>query len=68
MTKRLYRVTLTQVNRKSVRSIHYVDAGSHNEASQAALLKRLQSDMLEGHFNQWAPIMIQPCPVQGISE
>ena len=63
MIIRTYRVTLTQVNRRDLRSIHYVDAQSHNEASQAALLKRLQSDMIEGHFSQWAPIVIQPVEV-----
>ena len=60
MTKRAYRVTLTQVSNKRTRSIHYVEAESHNEASQAALLSRLQSDMIEGRFHQWAPVVIKP--------
>lgn len=60
MIKQSYRVTLKQVSQYDRRSIHYVEAESHNEATQAALLKRLQSDMIEGHFSQWAPIVIQP--------
>ena len=63
MTKRAYRVTLTQVSNKRTRSIHYVEAESHNEAGQAALHSRFQSDMIEGQFHQWAPVVIKPIRV-----
>lgn len=63
MTKRAYRVTLTQVNSRLTRSIHYVEAESHNEASQAALLNRLEKDITEGQFHQWAPVVIKPIRV-----
>jgi hypothetical protein len=60
MTYQTYRVVLTPSDGDKVRSIHYVDAHSHTEAKNNALLQQLSLDIEDGLFRQWAPIVIRP--------
>ncbi len=60
MNGQIYRVVLTPATGESVRSIHYVDAHSHTEAKNSALLQQISLDMEDGAFRRWAAIMVKP--------
>lgn len=60
MTYQTWKVILTPESRECIRSTHYIDAGSHTEARQGALLQQLNLDMEDGAFRRWAAIMVKP--------
>ena len=60
MTYQTWKVILTPESRERIRSTHYVDASSHTEARQGALLQQLNLDMEDGAFRRWAAIMVKP--------
>ena len=60
MISQTWKVILTPVTRERIRSEHYVEASSHAEARQGALLQQLNLDMEDGTFKRWAAIMVKP--------
>ena len=60
MNYQTWKVILTPATRERVRSTHYIDASSYNEARQGALLQQLSLDMEDGSFRRWAAIMVKP--------
>ena len=60
MISQTWKVILTPESRERIRSTHYVDASSHTEAKQGALLQQLNLDMEDGSFRRWAAIMVKP--------
>jgi|13_taG_2_1085334.scaffolds.fasta_scaffold29953_4 hypothetical protein len=60
MNNQTWKVILTPVTRERIRSEHYIEATSHAEAKQSALLQQLNLDMEDGAFRRWAAIMVRP--------
>lgn len=60
MNNQTWKVILTPVTRERVRSTHYIEAVSHADARQGALLQQLNLDMEDGAFRRWAAIMVRP--------